>query len=213
MNKVNYDKLMTATSEQITDSDTLLLHCCCAPCLTHSLYVMMRMFTNITVYYSNDNITDIAEWQKRYDEITKLIDIVNNGNYIAMPSNPIKLECKQLDTTNYLDKAKCMAHEPEGGQRCYVCYDMRLADSYKYATDNNYSYYATTLTVSPYKNCQWLNEIGLSYTSNTTKYLPTDLKKHDGYKHSIQLSNQYQLYRQHYCGCPYSLVPVAIEQE
>ncbi len=209
MNKVNYDKLMTATAEQITDNDTLLLHCCCAPCLTHSLYVMMSIFANITVYYSNDNITGSDEWQKRYDEIVKLIDIVNSNNYIAVPKQPIKLIYKPLDANNYLTKASCMAHEPEGGQRCYTCYDMRLADSYMYATEHSYSYYATTLTVSPYKNCQWLNGIGLNYTNDTTKYLPTDLKKHDGYKHSIQLSNQYQLYRQHYCGCPYSLVAQA----
>lgn len=212
MNKVNYDKLMTTTASNITSSDTLLLHCCCAPCLTHSLYVMMSIFTDITVYYSNDNITSSAEWYKRYNEIVQLIDIVNSGNYISIPTKPIKLEYKPLDSANYLSKVTNNTTDSEGGQRCYICYDMRLADSYQYATANNYSYYATTLTVSPYKNCQWLNEIGLSYSSNTTKYLPTDLKKHDGYKHSIQLSNQYQLYRQHYCGCPYSLQPVVTEQ-
>ncbi len=212
MNKVNYDKLMLDKVQHVTADSTLLLHCCCAPCLTHSLYVMIEHFDNITVYYSNDNITDNAEWHKRYDEIVKLVDIVNSGNYIVTPRQPIQLVCKPLDSSDYLCRVTGNTTDREGGQRCHICYDMRLADSYQYASTHHYSHYATTLTVSPYKNCQWLNEIGLGYSSNSTQYLPTDFKKHDGYKHSIQLSNQYELYRQHYCGCPYSLQPQADEQ-
>lgn len=205
MNKINYNEVMKGQLDNVSSDDVLLLHTCCAPCLTHSLVVFLQYFERIVVYYSNNNITDLTEWNKRLAEIVRLVDIVNKGEYVVQSKQPIKVVTKPLCTTDYFDCVEGFEGDREGGQRCNLCYNMRLEDSYNYAKSKGYPFYTTTLTISPYKNSNWLNTIGMCYSDDTTKYLCCDLKKNDGYKHSIQLSTQYAIYRQHYCGCPFSL--------
>lgn len=205
MNKRNYhNEFVNIVNALGETKPKLLLHVCCAPCSTFCLLQLVSHF-DITLYYSNDNITDSNEWDKRLSEVTRLVDIVNNGAFEVVPACTLKLLFKQLNSSNYLYTVKDNHSDAEGGQRCYLCYNMRLCDTAKYAKDNGYDYFATTLTVSPYKNSQWINEIGLALEKELAiKYLPSDFKKQDGYNTSIRLSNKYGLYRQHYCGCIFS---------
>lgn len=205
MNKPNYDKLLEQTiAENNGTLPTLLLNVCCAPCLTYCLVRLLPHF-DITLYYYNDNITDKEEWQKRLDEVIKLKDIVNNGNFEVQPATPLKLIVGEYDSSKFYSITKGMENMPEGGNRCYNCYNLRLQDTAQYASSNGYNYFGTTLSISPYKNSVWINAIGeqLSQTHNV-KWLYSDFKKQEGYKQSIALCNKYNIYRQHYCGCEYS---------
>lgn len=203
---VNYDKELEKIKERIDPSapPRLLLQVCCAPCATYCLTRLITHF-DVTLYYANDNITDPKEWQKRLGEVQKLVEIVNNGDYEVAAIRPLKLVVQQQDSARFFDVAQGLEQEKEGGARCKQCFVLRLSDTQKYALEKGYDYFGTTLTVSPYKNSQLLNKIGLSLQTDQLKWLTSDFKKQNGYAESIRLSQKYNLYRQHYCGCCYSI--------
>ena len=159
MNKINYDKQMQKQIELAKDGATLLLHVCCAPCLTYCLTRLIDKF-DVTLFYSNSNITDYNEWQKRLDELEKLVDLVNDGKYEMVPKYKLKLVVDDHNAEEFLSFATPLADQREGGSRCWECYKMRLASTHAHANSVGYDYFASTLSVSPYKNANWLNQIG-----------------------------------------------------
>lgn len=176
---------------------TLLLHSCCAPCSSYCLEYLSNFF-KITIFYYNPNITDKNEYLKRVAEQQRLIKEL-----------PCKYEIKFLEGNYnpnlFLNLAKGLESEPEKGKRCFKCYELRMRETALIAKKNNFDYFATTLTLSPYKNANKVNEIGEKLEKEfKIKYLYSDFKKKDGYKRSIELSKIYNLYRQDYCGCIYS---------
>ncbi len=171
----------------------LLLHSCCAPCSSYVINYLKDYF-DLTVFYYNPNIAPYDEYLKRKEEQIRLLNLLNI-NY---------LDCN-YDNYKYEDLIKDLKDEPEGGKRCYQCFSLRLEETAKTSRDNNFLYFGTTLTVSPYKNSKVINEIGQSLADKyNLNWLNADFKKNDGYKKSIILSKEYNLYRQNYCGCLYS---------
>ena len=204
--KSNFDRELEKIKSgiDVNNPPRLLLQVCCAPCATACLTRLLSHF-DVTLYYANDNITEDSEWQKRLDEVGKLVDIVNGGKFETSAIRPLKLVVQEQNATRFFAVAKGLEQEKEGGARCKQCFVLRLSDAQKYAREHGFNYFGTTLTVSPYKNSQLLNEIGLSLQTDTLKWLTSDFKKQNGYNESIRLSEQYGLYRQQYCGCCYSL--------
>lgn len=202
---VNYDILFEQITSAVDKSKPpkLLLHACCAPCSTYCLVRTLPYF-DVTLYYANDNITAAEEWKKRLGELKKLVQIVNDGSFEIQPIAPLKLAVQNLDAERFFAAAKGLEKEREGGARCKECFTLRLADAAKFAQSGDFDYFGTTLTVSPYKNSRLLNEIGSSLADNV-RWLPADFKKRGGYNESVRLSQKYCLYRQHYCGCAFSL--------
>lgn len=195
---MNYDLIM---EEQIKNIDktqpTLLLHSCCAPCSSACLERLGNFFA-ITIFYYNPNITDLEEYNKRLAEVERFASQFKTKYEIKVVSG-------SYEPNKFFEMAKGLETEPERGKRCYKCYEMRLLETAKYATTHNFDYFATTLTLSPYKNSNWINQIGENLNNNfNSTYLYSDFKKKNGYKRSIELSKEYNLYRQNYCGCIYS---------
>lgn len=175
----------------------LLLHVCCAPCLTYVLEYLYPYF-EISIYFYNPNINSKKEYNKRYNEILKYI---NKSKLIV--NNVIK---EEYNSNIFIDISKGLEHDKEGGFRCSKCFYLRLEKTFEYAYNNHFDYVTTTLTISPYKNSMIINEIGKELEEKyKIKYLYSDFKKKEGYKRSIELSNKYNLYRQDYCGCEYSI--------
>ncbi|MDY5376917.1 MAG: epoxyqueuosine reductase QueH [Eubacterium coprostanoligenes] len=198
MNKINYQKELDKITDSLNgDVPKLFLHSCCAPCSSYTLEYLRNYF-DITVYYFNPNISPKAEFDKRYAEQKRLIE--------ALPSkHPIKLVCGEYDYNDFLKIAKGYENVPEGGERCFRCYRMRLESTAKLAKEQGFDYFCTTLSISPLKNSQKINEIGYEVAEKYgIKWLPSDFKKKEGYKRSIELSREYQLYRQNFCGCVFS---------
>ena len=198
MNKINYQKELDKITDSLNgDVPKLFLHSCCAPCSSYTLEYLSNYF-DITVYYFNRNISPKAEFDKRYAEQKRLIE--------ALPSkHPIKLVCGEYDYNDFLKIAKGYENVPEGGERCFRCYRMRLESTAKLAKEQRFDYFCTTLSISPLKNSQKINEIGYEVAEKYgIKWLPSDFKKKEGYKRSIELSREYQLYRQNFCGCVFS---------
>lgn len=194
--KENYQKIMENILENI-NGETLLLHSCCAPCSSYVISLLSNYF-KITVYYYNPNISPYDEYKKRVEEQIRFINELDTKYKVDFIEGDYEHE-KFLSVTEGLEK------ELEGGKRCFVCYNQRLKKTAIIAKENNFDYFCTTLTVSPYKNSQKLNEIGQKLEQKYgVKYLPSDFKKNDGYKKSIELSKEYNLYRQEYCGCKFS---------
>lgn len=176
---------------------TLLLHGCCAPCSSYVLEYLTNYF-DITMLYYNPNITPVQEYNKRVTELKRLIDQ-------APYPNPVRLIEGRYDSNEFFQIAEGLENLPEGGERCFRCYALRLEESARAAAAGGYEYFTTTLSVSPYKNAAKLNSIGADLSRKYgVKYLYSDFKKKNGYKRSIELSKQYGLYRQNYCGCIYS---------
>lgn len=176
---------------------TLLLHACCAPC-SSSVLEKLSSFFEITIYYYNPNISPYEEYEKRVNEIKRFIKELK-------VENPIHFLEGKYDNESFEAIAKGLENEPEGGARCSKCYYLRLKETALVAQTHNFDYFTTTLSVSPYKNAEKLNKIGLALEKEyNVYYLVSDFKKKDGYKRSIELSKQYNLYRQDYCGCIYS---------
>ncbi|MBR3146288.1 MAG: epoxyqueuosine reductase QueH [Bacilli bacterium] len=194
---MNYNLEMEKQMENIEEGSSLLLHACCAPCSTACLERLANYF-KVTIFYYNPNITEKHEYQKRIEEIKKLLTLIN-------PKYEVKLLEGDYNPKVFLDMSKGLEMEPERGKRCYKCYELRLEETAKIATKLGFNNFCTTLTLSPHKNSDWINEIGerlnKEYESN---YLYSDFKKKEGYKRSIELSKKYDLYRQDYCGCIYS---------
>ena len=200
MQKINYQKLMEneiAHNRQEQKVPALLLHSCCAPCSSYTLEYLSRYFS-ITVFYFNPNISPKAEFDKRFAEQKRLIE--------TLPSeNKISLICGDYNYDEFLNIARGYESVPEGGERCFRCYRMRLEKTAELAKQNGFDYFCTTLSISPLKNSQKINEIGFDVAEKYgVKWLPSDFKKREGYKRSIELSREYDLYRQNFCGCVFS---------
>lgn len=200
VNNTNYYMLMEKQIEEysrLEEKKKLLLHCCCAPCSSHCLEVLHKYF-DITAYFYNPNITDYDEYIKRYNELHRFV----NNVYM---DKTVDTFLEEHDSRTFLDMAKGLEHLPERGARCYECYKLRLDKSARYAKENGFDVFTTTLSISPHKNATWLNEIGAMLSDEYgITYLYSDFKKKNGYKHSIELSEQYGLYRQNFCGCEFS---------
>ena len=171
----------------------LLLHSCCASCSTSVIEQLKDEF-DITVIYYNPNIEPIEEYEKRKE--TQI-------NFLKQ----IKIDYVNIDYLNgeFKERIKGDENEPENGQRCSKCYELRLEKTAVIALENDFNYFCTTLSVSPHKNTKLINEIGLDLEKKyKVKYLQSDFKKNDGYQRSINLAKEYNLYRQKYCGCLYS---------
>ncbi len=200
MNQRNYQKeLEKLISKNNGESRVprLLLHSCCAPCSSYVLEYLSQYF-EITVLYYNPNIFPAEEYQKRSEEQQKLI--------ASMPGkHPVSLQVIPYCPERFYEIAKGLEKESEGGERCFRCYRLRLEETARLAAEGGYDYFATTLTISPLKNARKLNEIGEELAGiYQVAHLPSDFKKKNGYKRSVELSEQYGLYRQNYCGCVFS---------
>lgn len=193
MNNVNYNKQMQNLIDSLSERKKLLLHCCCAPCSSACLEKLKDKM-DITVFFYNPNMDSQVEYEKRASEQERLC-------------KEFSIPCKVMpfDKNQFLEVAVGLEKENEGGKRCFLCYELRLRKTAEYAKQNGYDYFATTLTLSPLKNAQKLNEIGYKLQEELgVNYLPSDFKKEGGYLRSIELSKEYGLYRQSYCGCEFS---------
>ena len=200
-NNRNYQKEMEKIISKLQgEKKSLLLHSCCAPCSSAVLEKLQTIF-DITVFFYNPNISEHEEYRKRVEEQKRLIEAFNQKN----PESPIKMIDGDYDPQEFYNIAKGFESCPEGGERCFRCFYLRLEAAAKVAKEGDYDFFTTTLTISPLKNAAKLNEIGeemaLKYE---TTWLPSDFKKKEGYKRSIELSKEYDLYRQNFCGCAYS---------
>ncbi len=194
MNKVNYDKKMLEQMAAAKDGAALLLHSCCAPCSSACLERLKDKF-KITVLYYNPNIDDKEEYEKRKAEQIRFLKETGWADFV---------DCDH-DAEAFAEMAKGLENEPERGKRCYACYALRLHKTAELAKEKGFDYFATTLTLSPHKNAEWLNEIGEREGGRyEVNYLFSDFKKQGGYYRSTALSTEYGLYRQDFCGCKYS---------
>ena len=200
MNK-NYDKLLEniiLKHKEQGEVPRVILHSCCAPCSSYVIEYLSRYFY-LTVFYYNPNISPREEYDKRKNEQVRFIKEMNTKYNVDI------IDC-DYDNDLYEERIKGLENEPERGRRCDVCFKLRLEKTAYRAKELGYNYFATTLTVSPYKNAYLINEIGLDIGDKLgVKYLVSDFKKKNGYKRSIELSKEYNLYRQNYCGCKYSI--------
>jgi len=191
---INYHKLLLEELENMKSKKRLLLHSCCGPCSTYVISFLSDYF-DITVIYYNPNIEPESEYLKRKDEQIKFIK-----NYKS--KNNLDLLDIEYENDKFKNIIKGLESKLEGGSRCSKCFKLRLEKTASIASLNNYDYFGTTLTVSPHKNANIINEIGKSLEKEyNIKWLIADFKKNEGYKKSIILSKQYDLYRQDYCGC------------
>lgn len=183
----------------------LFLHSCCAPCSSYVLEYLCSFF-QITVFYYNPNITEQEEYEKRAAEQKRLITDYNREMESGKRKGyPIRVIEGDYERNLFFQQVKGFEHCKEGGERCFLCYEMRLLETAKRAKEDGADYFTTTLTISPLKNAAKLNEIGERLAGEYgVSFLPSDFKKKDGYKRSIELSKEYDLYRQNYCGCVYS---------
>lgn len=203
MNQANYQRELDRILEGLDgqgEPPSLLLHSCCAPCSSYVLEYLCTYFC-ITVFYYNPNISLSEEYRKRVSEQRRLIDAYNRerkGHVISVSEG-------DYEPGVFFEMAKGYEDCPEGGERCSRCFDLRLRKTAQKAAGEGYDFFATTLTISPLKNAQKLNEIGRKLEEEYgVRWLPSDFKKRNGYKRSIELSAEYGLYRQNYCGCAYS---------
>ena len=198
MNKRNYQKELDEITDRITADgrkQSLCLHVCCAPCSSYCMEYLCRYF-DITLLFFNPNMDSKEEYDKRQ---TELIRLVEEAGF------PVKIELFRYEPEHFYENIKGHEGDAEGGERCFICYELRLKKAAEFAAENGFDYFTTTLSISPYKNAEKINGIGeklaLEYG---IKHLPSDFKKKNGYKRSIELSREYGLYRQDYCGCVYS---------
>lgn len=200
MNQRNYQKELETVIEKNQQAGrvpSLFLHSCCAPCSSHVLEYLSEYFS-ITVFYYNPNISFSDEYEKRIREQRRLVE--------QLPArHPITFEAGPYEPERFFAMAKGMEQEPEGGARCAGCYRLRLEETARRAAAGGYDYFATTLTISPLKSAEKLNEIGEQLAGIwNVSHLPSNFKKKNGYRRSVELSEIYGLYRQDYCGCVFS---------
>ena len=200
--KVNYNLVMEDIINNLDKKPTLLLHACCGVCSSSVLERLIPYF-DITVLFYNPNIYPAKEYQKRLDVLKELI---------AKANLPVKLLENGYHVKDFYQTVKGLEKEKEGGRRCDKCYLLRLEETVKIAKENGFDYFCTTLSVSPYKKADTLNEIGKKLEEKyEVKYLYSDFKKKEGYKRSNELARKYDLYRQHYCGCEFSLNDMTVK--
>ncbi len=210
MNKRNYNNemknIILEEQKHLADDESrsLLLHACCAPC-SSTCMERVRDGLKTTVYFYNPNITSAEEYDKRAKELKRLIDIFNEDT----KRGHIDYLEGEYDPKEFTAVAKGYEECPERGERCVRCFRLRLEAAGKAAKENDFDYFTTTLTLSPLKDAELLNSIGFAVADKLggIKWLPSDFKKDDGYKKSLELSKEYDLYRQDYCGCIYSKLP------
>lgn len=177
--------------------DRLLLHVCCAPCSSHVLEILSEQY-DITVYFYNPNITDEAEYIKRFSELQRFVREAPFARQVNVVDGGYASDL-------FFEMSKGLEEAPERGPRCYKCYEMRMDAAAKYAKENEYDIFTTSLSISPHKNATWINEIGMRIGEKyEIDYMYSDFKKKNGYARSIELSKEYGLYRQDYCGCIFS---------
>ena len=220
MNGLPADYYLRQMNERLAafDNPKVFMHACCAPCSSYCL-LALRDVASLGVYYYNPNITLSEEYDYRYSEIKRLIGIYNDN-----PDRVLSEDCRQVDINKgyvnrnyiniidvpyepqlFMEKTKGFETCPERGERCSICFDLRLRKTAEEAKKLGYDFFATTLTLSPLKNTDVINAIGEKISEEVgVKYLPTDFKKKNGYKMSIELSKEFNLYRQNYCGCIFS---------
>ena len=208
MNAVNYQKELEKIIAGLEGQKgrRLFLHSCCAPCSSYVLeYICSSFF--ITVFYYNPNISSSEEYRKRAEEQQRLIKAYNSEMEAGIrKGNPIKIVEGDYEPQRFYEAARGYEDCPEGGERCFRCYELRLRETARRAKEGDYDFFCTTLTISPLKNARKLNEIGLALGEEYgVAWLPSDFKKRNGGRRSVELSAEYGLYRQNYCGCGYSL--------
>lgn len=205
MNKRNYqnelDKLIRVQQENGV-MPRLLLHSCCAPCSSYCIEYLAQYF-EITLLYYNPNISPREEYEKRVLELERLVKEMTAKE--VFPKDRVKMVEGRYEPELFEQMSKGMEQMKEGGSRCYKCYEMRLREAAVYAAENGFDYFTTTLSISPMKNPVWINEIGEKIAAEyDIMHLPSEFKKRGGYLRSIELSREYDLYRQNFCGCIYS---------
>ncbi|MBQ6873846.1 MAG: epoxyqueuosine reductase QueH [Clostridia bacterium] len=197
----NYQKELDRIIEENSKAGkvpSLLLHACCAPCSSYCLEYLAEYFS-ITVFFYNPNLYPADEYDKRADEVRRLISLLQ-------VKNPVKLIVADFDGKEFYAKVRGMEKLPEGGERCRRCFELRLEKTAEIAKENSFDFFTTTLTISPLKNAQVINEVGEEMAEKYgVAHLPSDFKKKGGYKRSVELSAEFGLYRQNYCGCVYSV--------
>lgn len=215
MNKRNYAKELENKISEFQKEGIypkLLLHACCAPCSSHCLEYL-RQYFDITVFYYNPNIMNEPEYRKRVEEEKRLIAEYNKQveteNFEGMNSDASarKIEIIEGDyiVSDYLNAVRGLENCSEGGDRCTRCFELRLEESARIAKENGFEFFTTTLTISPLKDAERLNRIGDEMGNKYgVSFLPSDFKKKEGYKRSIELSHMFDLYRQDFCGCEFS---------
>lgn len=206
--KKNYQKELDEIIESLAASaarPSLLLHACCGPCSSYVLEYLSKYFS-ITILYYNPNIYPEEEYLRRLNELKNFLP-----RFPAAFKNNVKFVEQNYDPEEFYSALKIKNHpefadEPEKGERCRRCYEFRLKKAYEYAVKNNFDYFCTTLSISPFKDSEKINTIGreLCDSIKKTRWLPSDFKKKGGFKRSLELSEEYELYRQQYCGCVYS---------
>jgi len=199
---MNYQKELEKIIEKNINEHTrptLLLHVCCAPCSSYCLEYLKDFF-DITVYYYNPNITDSEEFYHRLDESKRLTSTLSKIHDVDL-----KYDFGEYDDKTFFEMVNGYENEPEGGARGDICFSMRLDNAAKKAHDGGFDYFTTSLTISPMKSADKLNKIGEACGNKYgVKFLPSDFKKKNGYKRSVELSKEFDLYRQDYCGCEFS---------
>jgi Uncharacterized protein conserved in bacteria len=191
------DRLLQELSGEEGGKKSLFLHCCCAPCSSYVLEYLHPYF-NITIFFYNPNIVEETEYQKRKSELTRYLSEISFGGEIHIVD-------ADYDPERFLQMAEGHENDPERGERCRLCFHLRLSHTAKRAAEGHYDYFCSTLSISPHKNAEVLMELGEELGEKyKVAYLPSDFKKRNGYKRSIELSSQYRLYRQDYCGCIFS---------
>ena len=198
---MNYQKELDKIIEYNKNNNIkprLLLHSCCAPCTSYCLEYLNEYF-DITLYFYNPNMSSIEEYDKRANELKRLVKEMGLDN--------VDIIIEEFESSEFIKASKGLENEPERGLRCNECFKLRLNKSGLYAKDNGFEYFTTTLSISPHKNAKLLNIIGGEIEELVgVKYLYSDFKKKNGYKRSIELSKEYNLYRQDFCGCNFSAV-------
>lgn len=214
LQKINYqeelDKILSCIS-RTSEKPSLLLHACCAPCSSYVLEYLSEYFL-ITLYYYNPNIHPKEEYDRRFNELKEFV----NKFPVAIQNGVTLLQANycenDFDNALRVDEEPALAKEKERGTRCERCYAFRMENAYSFAIQNNYDWFTTTLSISPHKDAKKINDIGKRLESFfeklngkvCTKFLTSDFKKRNGFKRSLELSREFELYRQKYCGCKYS---------
>lgn len=195
--KRNYYQLFEQELAQMDKKAKLLVHVCCGPCSMYPMSILSQYF-DLTIYYTNSNIYPQAEYELRLNELMRYLDMLNNPHQLVIPPyQPIE----------YLKKIWPYKDAKEGGIRCLKCYALRMNEAAKYAAEHGFKYFTTIMSVSSHKNSYYINELGeLMEKEYGVKFIHSDFKKHDGVKKNNELNKKYELYRQDYCGCVFSLL-------
>ena len=207
--KINYDRVMQQMTKAWAKENVrpkILVHVCCAPCSTYTLEYLTQ-FADLTVYFANSNIHPKEEYHRRAYVTQKFVSDFNEKT-----GNQVQFLEAAYNPNEYVRRVRGLEEEPEGGDRCRVCFDYRLDKTAQKAVELGVDYFASALTISPHKNSQTINSVGIDVQKvYTTRYLPSDFKKNNGYRRSVEMCEEYDIYRQCYCGCVYAAKAQAID--